>query len=209
MYLCIYEGILMSKLQYIGPRVEVSHHGIDYKKSKEDKYVYIPSALEILKSVNNDYEKKPFHSHQFDYKSLDEESLFAVLKQHEYDLEDCTTEECKIYKQKIENKIAYIQTIPHITSIEKKVWIKNIEMMKEYKIQRAMNKIYYFHCIDNIVYLIQHKRIKQITVPFNKNFFHVLNTIKGALITGKPSLDAKVIKQHDKNNHMIAKLTIG
>lgn len=202
------EGIVMSKLHYVGPRVEISHHGIDYKKAKEDKYVYLTSVLEILKGLDNDYEKKPSYSHRFDHKKLEEENLHTVLKQHEYDVEECISEECKKYKQKIENKIAYIQSIPHLTDVDKEVWIKNIEIMKEYKIQRAMNKMYYFHCINDIVHLIQNKRIKEITVPFNKNFFHVLNTIKGTLITGKPSLDAKVISQYDKNEDMIVKLTI-
>jgi len=198
----------MSKLHYVGPRVEISHHGINYKIAKEDKYVYLTSALQILKNIDNDYDKKPSYSHQFDHKRLEEDNLHTVLQQHERDIEECISDECKRYKQKIQNKIAYIQTLPHLTNIEKEVWIKNIQIMKEYKIQRAMNKMYYFHCIDDIVHLIQHKKIKEITVPFNKNFFHVLNTIKGTLITGKPSLDAKVFRQYDKNENMIAKLTI-
>ena len=45
----------MSKLHYVGPRVEISHHGIKYKKSKEDKYVYLMAALELLKDIDNDY----------------------------------------------------------------------------------------------------------------------------------------------------------
>ncbi len=198
----------MSNLHYVGPRVEISHQGIFYKRSKEDKYIYLMSAVEILKDIDNDYERKPSYSHPFEHKRLEEDNLHTVLEQHEYDVEECITEECKKYKQKIEHKIAHIQSMPHLTEIDKEVWIKNIEIMKEYKIQRAMNKMYYFHCIQDIVYLIQHKRIKEITVPFNKNFFHILNTIKGALITGKPSLDAKVMKQYDKNDNMIAKLTI-
>ena len=134
--------------------------------------------------------------------------MYTVLKEHEFDIEECITQECKVYKQKIEDQIAFIETLPYLTDIDKQVWIKNIEIMKEYKMKRAMNKMYYFHCIHDIVHLIQHNRIKQISVPFNKNFFHVLNTIKGALITSKPSLDAKVIKQYDKNENMIVKLTI-
>ena len=198
----------MSKLHYVGPRVEISHRGISYKLAKEDKYVYLTSALEILKDIDNDYDKKTSYSHRFDHKGLEEDNLHTVLQQHEGDIEECITDECKKYKQKIDDKIAYIQSIPHLTNIDKEVWIKNIEIMKEYTMQRAMNKMYYFHCIDDIVHLIQHKKIKEITVPFNKNFFHVLNTIKGTLITGKPSLDAKVINQYDKDENMIAKLTI-
>lgn len=200
--------MIMSKLHYVGPRVEISNHGIVYKKSKEDKYIYLMAALEILKDIDNDYEKKASYTHHFKHNPLEEETLHTLLRQHEHDLEECITEECEKYKQKIEHKIAFIRSIPYLSEIDKEVWIKNIELMKEYKIKRALNKMYYIHCIQDIVHLIQHKRIKQITVPFNKNFFHVLNTIKGALITGRPSLDARVIEESDKNGTMVAKLTI-
>jgi hypothetical protein len=56
--------------------------------------------------------------------------------------------------------------------------------------------------------VIKHNNIKEITTPFNRNFFHVLNSICGALITGKPSLDAKVLEENDKDNNMIVKLSI-
>ena len=198
----------MSKLHYVGPRVEISNHGIVYKKSKEDKYIYLTAALEILKDIDNDYEKKPSYTHQFKHQKLEEQSLHSLLQQHEKDLEEKIIEESNRYKQKIEDQIAYIQSIPFLTQIDKDVWIKNIEIMKEYKIQRAINKMYYMHCIKDIVHLIQHKKIKVITAPFDKNFFHVLNTIKGSVITGKPSLDARVIEEHDKSGNMVVKLVI-
>ena len=198
----------MSKLHYVGPRVEITNHGIVYKKSKEDKYVYLMAALELLKDIDNDYEKKPSYVHHFKIGRLEEENLHTVLQYYENNVEECITEECKKYKQKIQHEIEYIKTLPHLTEIDKEVWIKNIEIMKEYKINRATNKMYYMHCIQDIVKLIQHKKIKEITVPFNKNFFHVLNTLKGALITGKPSLDAKIIEEYNIDGHMVARLTI-
>ena len=39
----------MSRVQYAGPKVEISNHGVKYNKSKEDKYIYLMVALEILK----------------------------------------------------------------------------------------------------------------------------------------------------------------
>ena len=36
----------------------------------------------------------------------------------------------------------------------------------------------------------------------------VLNTIKGSLITGKPSLEAKVTEEYNRNDNMVLKLTI-
>ncbi|MCK5678047.1 MAG: hypothetical protein KAH72_06195, partial [Flavobacteriaceae bacterium] len=84
----------------------------------------------------------------------------------------------------------------------------NIEIMREYKMKRALNKMYYMHCIQDIVHVIKENKIKQISTPLNKNFFHVLNTLKGALITGKPSLDTKVIEKYNNEGTMIVTLTI-
>ena len=57
--------------------------------------------------------------------------------------------------------------------------------------------------------MIKNNNIQEITTPFNKSFFHVVNSIRGALITGKSSLNTKVIEANDKDNNMIIKLSIG
>ena len=169
----------MSKLHYVGPRVEITNRGIVYKKSKEDKYIYLVAALQILKNIDNDYEKRTSYVHYFKDHALEENNMHTLLQQHEGDVDECISEECKKYKQKMQYEIERIKTLPHLTDIDKKVWIKNIEIMKEYKMQRAMNKMYYIHCIQDIVKVIHHKKIKEITAPFNKDFFHVINTLKG------------------------------
>jgi hypothetical protein len=198
----------MSKLHYVGPRVEISHHGVAYRQSKEDKYVYLMVALEILKDIDNDYEIKPSYSHNFKNKALEESDLYTILECYESNVEECITEECEKYKQKLLHELAFIQKIPHLTETDKEIWIKNIEIMKEYRIQRAINKMYYMHCIQNIVQVIHDKKIRVITAPFNQCFFHVFNTLRGALITGRPSLDAKVIEENDQDNKMLVKLYI-
>ena len=198
----------MSKLHYIGPRVEISNHGIYYKHTKEDKYIYLTTALEILKDLDNNYEKNNFYSHHYENKKLNEEDLFKVLGSYEKDIETCITNEIDKYKNKIQEKITCIQNSPYLTDIDKEVWIKNIYIMKEYKIKRAINKMYYMHCIQDIIKVIRHKKIKDVIVPLNKNFFHVLNTLKGTMITGKPSLDTKVTEEYDQEQNMILKLSI-
>ncbi len=198
----------MLKVQYVGPRVEISNHGVAYRKAKEDKYVYLIVALEILKNIDNDTERKKLYSHDFESKVLEEEVLRSILKCHESGVEEKVKAEGHQYEQKMLQEIETIQNLPHLTDIDKEVWIKNIELMKVYRIQRAINKRCYIHCIQNIIEVIKDNNIKEITTPFNRNFFHVLNSICGALITGKPSLDAKVLEENDKDNNMIVKLSI-
>ena len=91
----------MSKVEYVGPRVTISNHGVTYRYSKEDKYIYLMVALEILKDIDNDYEKKPSYIHNFENRSLDDEYLHRILKQYENDIEACVSLECEKYKQKI------------------------------------------------------------------------------------------------------------
>ncbi|MGB5505780.1 MAG: hypothetical protein WBM70_03735 [Sulfurovum sp.] len=198
----------MSKVEYVGPRVTISNHGVTYRYSKEDKYIYLMVALEILKDIDNDYEKKPSYIHNFENSSLDDKYLHRILKQYENDIEECVSLECEKYKQKIKHEIEFIQNLVYLLEIDKEVWIRNIEIMKDYRIQRAINKIYYMHCIKNIIEVIRHKKIKEIITPFNKNFFHILNTLKGSLITGKPSLEAKVTEEITKDNNIVLRLSI-
>lgn len=198
----------MSEVKYTGPRVEISNHGVTFRTSKEDKYVYLMEALEILKNIDNNYEKKTFYTHHFENKSLAEVDLHKILNCYENDIEESVSNECENYKQKIKHEIEQIQNLTHLSDIDKEVWIKNIELMQDYRVQRTINKIYYIHCIQDIVQVIRHKKIKEIITPFNKNFFHVLNTLKGTLITGKPSLDAKVLEEYNKEGNMVLRLTI-
>ena len=197
----------MSKVEYVGPRVEISNHGITYRYSKEDKYVYLLAALEILKNIDNDYDKKSSYTNHYKKHSFNEEELHNILKQYENDIEKCVTQECERYKQKIKHEIENIRNLAFLADIDKEVWIKNIEIMKDYRIQRAINKIYYMHCIKDIVHVIRHKNIKMIKTPFTKDFFHVLNTIKGTLITGRPSLEAKVTEEL-QDDDIVLKLSI-
>ncbi len=198
----------MSRVEYVGPRVEISNHGIIYRNDKEDKYIYLGTALEVLKDIDNDYIAKQSYLHPVENIKLDEENLLSTLMHYENKFEECITEECKKYKEKIDHQIEYIQTMSNLSHLDKEVWIKNIEIMREYKMKRALNKMYYMHCIQDMVHVINEKKVKQISTPFNKHFFHVLNTLKGALITGKPSFDAKVIEEYNSDNNMILRLHI-
>jgi hypothetical protein len=198
----------MLKVKYVGPRVEVSHHGIHYKKDKEDKYVYLMVALEILKDIDNDYEKQVAYSHCFEKHTLDESEVHTILKKYEEDVETHAHAEYTRYEEKIAHELAFVKGLATLSTLEKDVWMKNIELMKSYRLQRAINKIYYEHCIKNIRELIIHKKIKELITPFNKDFFHVINSLKGQLITGKPSLDANVVEEINKNNELCIKLRI-
>lgn len=198
----------MPKLKYTGPRVEISHKGIVCKDSKEDKYIYLTTALTLLKALHNNNIDRTINVVVNQDEDLDEISLSHYLKQYDNDYESSISNELNEYTQKIDKTIKYIKKISHLNDIDKEVWIKNIMMMKGHKINRALNKIYYMHLIENIIQNIKNRKIKEIHTPFTKKSFHVFNSIKGRLITGKPSIDAKVLHSFDNVDNMILKLSV-
>ncbi len=73
----------MSKVEYVGPRVEISNHGIVTTEMQKRINIFIYTALEILKDIDNDYDKKPFYIHQCENKPLKNEEVNTILKYYE------------------------------------------------------------------------------------------------------------------------------
>ena len=198
----------MFKIKYAGPRPIISQHGITYKDAKEDKYIYINTALEILKGIDHNYEETRSYSYSLDIEPFTEKDIHTILQQYDQLLEQKVEQEEKAYELKIEDEIKHVQNMHNITQIEKDVWCENIRLMKEYRIQRAINKIYYFHCINDIAQIIIKQKIKEIDTPYNEKFLHTLHSIQGALEDSRYAYHTDLKEQTDQNDNMILKLLI-
>ena len=198
----------MFKIKYVGPRPVISQHGISYKEGKEDKYVYLVSALNILNAIDHDYTDHRSYNSIPHIDILKEPEIHKILQQYDARLEDEVKEEEKLYEKKIDDEIESVKNNKIINKDEKDAWIKNIKIMKDYRIQRAINKIYYLHCIDNIVRIIKKQRIKEIDEPFNEHNWHVLHSIQGLIETIKPSFATKLVEETKDDGSMIIKLFV-
>ena len=197
------------KIKYAGPRATISHHGIEFKEGKEDKYVYLMIGIQILQAIDKDYGSNKSYSYDLGTKRVLDDEMLSVMQKYEPNLHTEVEEEADNYEKHIEDEIEKVNLNRVLNSIEKHIWIKNLEIMKEYRTQRAVNKIYYMHCIKNIKDVIQREKIKEINVPFFEKYWHVLQTLQGVLEEGRYSVKTDLIVQSDKNDQMMAKLTIG
>jgi len=198
----------MLPIKYVGPRPIISQHGITYKEGKEDKYIYLTTALEILRDINFNYEDKKSYSHPIHTKPITTKQMEILLKDYESQLEQHILDEKNRYEQKIQQEIQDVQHHQYLSDIDKEVWINNIKLMKDYRIQRAINKIYYMHCINDIKKVILREHLKEIDTPFNEKFWHVLQTLQGILESGKNSKNTKLTEETSDDNNMILKLYI-
>jgi len=109
------------------------------------------------------------------------------------------------YMIHLDNEEKEVEKRTSLLDIEKYAFISNLKLMRNYKIQRAKNKIFYFHCIQTIVEIILKQKIKKLQIPFNEKFWHILQTIEGELAKHRISSYLKVIEE---NNCLKLDLTI-
>ena len=196
-------------IKYAGPRPTISHRGIEFKDGKEDKYVYLMIGIQILQAIDKDYEDNKFYSYDLNTKRVSNDDMLECMKFYEPTLEDDTLKEIEGYKNHLDAEIEQVNQRAYLKNVEKEVWVDNLKIMKEYRIQRAINKIYYMHCINNVKNVINRERIKEISVPFYEKYWHVLQTLQGSLETGRYSVKTNLKVESNNNTQMIAKLFMG
>ncbi|MDY0321845.1 MAG: hypothetical protein RBR23_08945 [Arcobacteraceae bacterium] len=182
----------MRKIRYSGPRPMISQYGIEFKEGKEDKYVYLMISIQILKAIDKDFTENKHYSYDLGTKRISDEDILNTMLRYEPSLTDSVEAEALAYEKKLDQEMEDIKNQKALSEIEKDVWIKNLEIMKDYRVQRAINKIFYIHSIYEIVEVIKREKIKEIDTPFYEKYWHVLKSIEGTINSQKGSLRANI-----------------
>jgi len=194
-------------IKYAGPRPEISQHGIQFKDGKEDKYVYLIIAVQILKAIDKNYEEKQSYSYDTKTKRFTNDELLEIMLSYEPNLKEAVIQEEIRYEEHLKDEITQVNSRSDLKEIERETWINNLNIMQQYRIQRAINKIYYLHCVEDIAKVIKRERIKEIDTPFYEKYWHVLQTIQGSLSEGRDSVGSD-IKIETTDEGMIAKMFV-
>ena len=193
------------KLVYTGLKPVVNAHGISFKEGKEDKFIYLPFAVDILNAINHDYEQKRVYSHELNNKVFTPSEIIDTIMKFHPDLEETMKKEMDSYNTHLNNEEESVKNRKDLLDIEKDIFIQNLRLMRNYKIQRAKNKVFYFHYIETIVETIMKHKIKEINTPFNMKFWHILQSIEGKLSSHRIGSSLKVLNE---NNSLKAVLSI-
>ncbi len=169
------------KLKYTGPKEIISSHGIDFKSGKDDKYVYIQSAIQIYYAIHHDYKKDKIYSHKIKNEHLSDEEILKRVISLEPNLKNICLLEINKFEKLLDTEIEETKTHKELNKIEQDALKSNLIIMKKYRLQRETNKIIYNHLIKTIVDDIFEHKLKEINIPFNTSFWHVLQSIQGEL----------------------------
>ena len=79
--------------------------------------------------------------------------------------------------------------------------------MKEYIIQRAINKTAYYCAIDALANILKKDHIDYVIAPMFQKFAHVLHSVQGSLRKQKFPIDTK-LDIYQENGKLLVKLKV-
>lgn len=194
-------------LKYVGPKPLVSAYGITFDLNKEDKFIYLSIVAELIQALDHDYEANQRYTYLAMSKPLDAETIFKIIANQDSDLLSKIEERRKIAENEVQNELQRAHENKVICEEERVVLIRNIELLRSYQINRAVNKTVYYAGIHIIALEIKRGHIDYINAPMFPKFLHVFHSIQGALGKLRPSIDSS-IDIHQRDEHLEVRLDI-
>ena len=195
------------RLQYASPKPLISSHGIEFDLNKEDKFVYLSIVAELIQALNHEYEEDRRYVFMTSGKPLDNDRILATIKAHDPRIEEKVAERQKIVETEIADELERARTNRVICEEEREVLIKNIELMRQYRVRRSLNKTVYYSAIESIAGLIKRERIDQISAPMYPKFHHVFHSLQGVLAKLRPPVES-AINIYEVDGHLQTRLEI-
>jgi hypothetical protein len=195
------------KLKYVGPKPIISHTGIEFDNNKDDKFTYLNIIVQLLKAVDHDYIEDKTYTYQTDSKRLSLDEIIVELKKYCPNLNMMMNERSKIAEEEVEHDIKRATENNFLDHENKLILKNNIEIMKEYIIQRAINKTAYYCAIDALANILKKDHIDYVIAPMFQKFAHVLHSVQGSLRKQKFPIDTK-LDVYQENGKLLVKLKV-
>ena len=183
-------------LEYVGHKPVISHSGVDFSIGKEDKYVYIEAAaqmLDFLSKLDNTIKSIINPS-----KLLDEQEVLSILHKNRPGFNLFFKERISAYEKKLENEILEVNKLISLNKIKKEVLLNNLNFMKDYRLQRVTNMLVYDELINGCIDIIEKPGVVSIEKPFSLTFVHVATSFESSLARINRAVVAKVEVKLDK-----------
>lgn len=187
------------KLKFVGAKPVISEHGISYKDGKHDKYVYIQSSMELLNALNHKYEKGKIYKHDIENPNFTDDEIENIISKENPSIKDEIQNDVNSYEKHLLEEMENVgASHPLLNDLEITALKNNYKIMVDYRIQRAINKIYYLNILEVISKVVRRNKIKDITTPFNEKYWHILHTLQGKLAEGKNPIKSNLIEKENQ-----------
>ena len=192
-------------LKYVGPKPIISHSGIEFDKNKEDKYIYLNIVVQLIQALDHKYIEGK--SYVYEDVRLSDIEMFHILKKYCPNLDELLDKTTYSVEDEIEHNIQRAHQSETLEEEDKEVLIKNITLMHDYMLQRAVNKSVYYCAMTVLADIAQRDHIDHITTPMYQPFMHVLHSLQGTLLKEKVPVDTQ-LDVYEQEKQLFVKLKV-
>ncbi|RLA65678.1 MAG: hypothetical protein DRQ78_05105 [Epsilonproteobacteria bacterium] len=187
------------KLKYVGSRPKVSGKGVTFDQSKPDRYTFLNAAVELLEALNFEIkEDKKIYLYDVKKKDYSSAKLTELLGKHCGDLDAIFNAREETTNALIKKYTSKVKRNENINKDERKAWLGNIKVMRDYYLQYVTNESAYECALNALADLIHASHIETVTFPIGRNHGLVLSHLVDILRDHKPPYDATLsMKDND------------
>ena len=194
-------------LKYVGPKPIISHTGIEFDNNKEDKYVYINIAVQLIKALDHDYFDDKTYVYNTNECRISDDDMIQNLKRYCPNLDSIIDEKNHDIEEDIEEHLERADENQILDDESKQTLKNNIEIMHDYMVQRSINKSAYYAAIAVLAKLVAKDHIDYIVTPMYNKFAHVLHSVQGVLAKQKTPIDT-AMEIFKKDGQLLVKLKV-
>jgi len=188
----------MKRLKYVGAKPKVSQHGVSFDQSKPDSYTFLSAAIELLETLDfNPKEGKKIYLHEIHEREYDASKLIDFLEKYCENVNMIFDEGQEHTNILVNEYRAKVEANPNLSADEKRAWLGNIDIMRNYYLQYTTNERAYQCILKVLADKIHQNHIEYIKVPLGRNYGLVLSHLIQVLQDHKPPYDATMTIEED------------
>ncbi len=179
------------ELKYVGAKPKVSARGVTFDQSKPDRYTFLNAAVELLEALSFEpTEDKKIYLYDVSGKERSGKELIDLLKKHCANPEEAYANVQEKTNELIEKYTSRVKENSTLTTDERRAWLGNIEIMRDYYLQYITNERAYQCALNALADKIHKSHIEEVTFPLGRNHGLVLSHLVDVLRDHKPPYDA-------------------
>ncbi len=178
------------KLKYVGAKPVVSGRGVEFDESHPDSYTFLNAAVELLEALEGVKENETEVMLEIsDEKTYNAATLLELLKKFCTNIEQVFATREEETGKLIDTYISQVKEKTNITEDERKAWLGNISIMRDYYLQYITNENAYKCALNAIVEKLYHSGIQSVTFPMGRNYGLVVSHLTPLFTSHVPPYD--------------------
>jgi hypothetical protein len=194
------------QLKYVGAKPNVSAKGVSFDQTKPDKYTFLNAAIELLEALETaEVEDREVDLTAMEPKIYNSSEMMELVTKHCPDLEAIFGTREEKTKALIDKYTLRVQNNANINEDERRAWLGNIHIMRDYYLQYVTNENAYECALDALADKITSAHINIIRFSLGNNYALVSGHLIPVLRDHTPPYDAELTIEH-RNGIAIGKL---